>query len=679
MINELYDIQNLSIVDLLESESQNLPIEQITYEKEEFDSGGFGSLHEVFSINGKQSTGLVIKLIFDEVAAPHALQTITLLHKKLVRKFNSDHMHLTQHYPQLLGMPFCCFEAKDEINGQNLVGLLMYDLRKLGYEDFGSENFSRVKYYEVDIESKLYYSYQLSSVISLLHELEFIHSDLSENAIWINSKQGNLSIIDYDSGYHFDVQFKPSTLGKIGHWIGGKFKQILSKETKKIKIDHVDRIAEENWKLANAIFELLFSVSPYFFLIDASDKTKKYYLKNNIWPGISENDSTVNTVNLGLLKKVMESLNFLKNNGLEKLINEFSVTFNKGYKSYRYRPKSADWKEILSEICKLLNLKPLVLSFQSNKTFIHSSDDPVVFTWNLKRANYCIFNGKMESNNVVEYFFNDTSTSGIEVHNDFGIVTNTIEITANKIEPEIIDFSASNNFRDSENPVILKWSILNANQIEILDISKDLTQIGSIDVYPESKTSYKLKAIGNFGQVVTQDLEVNVVQPEIVKFDFEINIEKGIDNIDLYWESINGIYAEIIPFIGKIETKGSHSIRIQERTTFELKVKGLFGEVKLNLDAKPFPLPVIQSLFIPTPNFNLGTSFLSNSLSVPGSFVSLDSINIDTSLNFNKIKPEFTMLEDEKNVQILINKTSLFGSLFLEIFNKLKHIQKNNK
>ncbi len=680
MTNSLIEIENISVIDLIKSETSFLPINQISFVENSFDSGGFGSLHQVLSINGKQISGLVIKLISEEGSADHALSSVTLLHKKLTRRLKAEKTGISQAYPQLLGMPFCCFNGKDEINQKSLVGLLMYDLRDLGYEDFGSDKFNRVKFSEINIETKLYYSYQLSSVISLLHGFDFIHSDLSENAIWINKDTENLLLIDYDSGYHFDSQIKPSTLGKVGHWIGSKFRKILSKESEKEELDHDDRIAEENWVLSNAIFELLFNVSPFFFLKDATDKTKQSYLKNNVWPSIKENDSTLNISNHEALASVVNYIDLLKRNGLDNLINQFINTFNKGFKSYKHRPHSNVWKDILFDICKSLDLTPVVVNFKADKLTINSNEDPVNFSWSIKRTNYFNFNGKEEYNSTARICFDDSTIADLDLYNDFGHTKNSINIIAKKIDPKIIKFYSSKIVRDSIDPIILHWETLNATKIQIINVKSDFPENGKVEVSPDVKTKYTILAIGNFGQEVSSDIEIDVIQPEIIKFNYEINIEKGIDNVDLYWESKNGISAELFPNIGVVEPNGSVSISIQEKTIFELKVKGHFGEVTLKMEAKPFPIPIIQSLFIPTPNFNIDTNYLNTSVISTSSFISFDGLNIDTSINFNETTPEFTKLEEKLSDKIKDEpKTNYFDDLFNVVQKTLKKIYNNEE
>ena len=72
---------------------------------------------------------------------------------------------------------------------------------------------------------------------------------------------------------------KPSTIGKINQWIDGTFRNLLkfrkndnnSKASLSNNLSVTERLESEYWILANAIFELILGISPYFFLSDADD------------------------------------------------------------------------------------------------------------------------------------------------------------------------------------------------------------------------------------------------------------------------------------------------------------------------------------------------------------------------------------------------------------------------
>ena len=188
----------------------------------------------------------------------------------------------------------------------------------LGYEFFGNDELKNSDYQNLELTNKIYLAYQLAKVIDFLHEIEFIHSDINEQSIFINPKRIQLALIDFDSGYHFDKQDKPSTLGKMSHWLSGKFRKLIGDNNSE-NLTLEDRIREENWLLANGLFEVIFGLIPYFFLNDADDSTKKEYLKNNRWPFSDNSGPLINKSSLPTLQNLQEIFENLKNSGAKDL------------------------------------------------------------------------------------------------------------------------------------------------------------------------------------------------------------------------------------------------------------------------------------------------------------------------------------------------------------------------
>ena len=49
--------------------------------------------------------------------------------------------------------------------------------------------------------------------------------------------------------------------------------------------------------------------------------------------------------------EIIKRIQYLEQNGLQKLIKAFEKVFNKGYKNEKQRLSSSDWRNILYEIC----------------------------------------------------------------------------------------------------------------------------------------------------------------------------------------------------------------------------------------------------------------------------------------------------------------------------------------
>lgn len=678
MIKSIINITDVSCINIVDNEIDLLPIQNINYFETELGSGGFGNVFKIQSINGIQTSKYVLKIIANTAEIKdHAYETISILHTKIKKALIKEEGILINHYPELLGLPFIVCKAYDEIEDKEVIAFIIHNLYENNYQDFGADNFDKSKYAQTEIPERIYYAFQLVKTIRFLNELKFLHSDISENSIWINNKIGKITLIDYDSGYHIDSQKKPTTVGKIGQWIGSTFRKVLTKEIDSDNLSTAERIDEENWVIANAIFELIFGVSPYFFLIDADEKTKTKYLKKHTWPQIDLEEKTFNASNLNAYKLILENYSFLKDNGLEKLINAFNQVFNSGFKNPSKRVKVSEWYDILFEIGEGLELLPNILDFKADKKTINSTDEEVNFSWKQSKGNRCYINSIFVNGLNHKLSFKDSSNVELKISNEFGESTKVIAIHANKIDPKIRFFKSDILERIDLTPVILSWDTTNAKKVRISDINDYLETSGTHEIDPRINKKIILTAIGNFEEEVNAEIEITVCSPEIVDFKYQINIEKGIDNIDLYWQTENATEVSISPRIGNVPLKGQTEIGILEKTDFTLTAKGFFNEVSKTIETQPFPIPIIKGIFIPTPIVNIEMVIPESNLQIPHILNNNFNISFNNSISFNDVIPSFTELDNQiKKIKTIEKKeinslspTNLFNNLFKKITN----------
>ncbi len=336
MVRTITKIRDLSILD--QGNANNIKsINTVDFDESEMGAGGFGKIHSIKSINGVQSDLYVIKIFSDKENESHGYDTIEKLHIKLKKNELKNGIPTYIERPELLGLPFAAFKGYDEIEEIEVVAFIMYNLNTLGFTDYGAENTDNSKYRQLEIPDKVFISHQLAHTVSFFHSLKFIHSDLKEAAIWYHPQKKQLAIIDYDSGYHFDTQEKPSTLGAIGHWMSGGWKKLINTDDANKVSSVKDRLREEYWVLANAIFELVFDVMPYFFLKDSDDATKKKYLKKNEWPAIDYESAEFLTENKTVHNNLLAVMSSLSDAGLKELIDNFSKVFNAGSRLLKIR------------------------------------------------------------------------------------------------------------------------------------------------------------------------------------------------------------------------------------------------------------------------------------------------------------------------------------------------------
>jgi len=667
MIKSLSNITDISVID------QNGTNDILTFSKIEFEdnaigAGGFGSVHKVQSIDGISKSEFVLKIFTDEEHKLHAYDVIKLLHQKLKKRQSKSKTPVYHDIPELLGLPFLAFKGYDNISEKHCVAFLIYNLEKLSYEDFGSDITLSDEYKSLSIPNKLYLAYQLSKTINFLHSIEFIHADMSENSIWFNSKRVQLALIDYDSGYHFDSQDKPSTLGKLWQGTTGFFKKVFAGEIEKEKVTTSDRLFEEYFWLAHHVFEIVSGVSPYFFLSDADDNTKQEYLGGFEWPDIDHSSPLFNKANSQQHRAIISFIEQLENAGAAELTSAFKTVFNKGYKNETKRLTSKEWKNLLLNLNQSLENNPLIKNYSSNKTSINKKDEEVAFSFDVQKYNAVYLNNKLVPlyHKSITLPLQDSSKIVLKTINDFEVVEDFIEIKAIKTEPKISLFEASTLLRNTKSPVILSWLVNSAKEILISGLTDSFSNQGNIDVDPVSKTTYTLTAIGFFDEKITKELTIDVIAPVIKAFTWEINLNEGIDNVDLFWETAEAQSVEITPNVTEVSLSGLAHVPINKETVFKLIAEGLFSSIEKEITAHPFPVPIVKQIFADAPKIEINTNIDFSESNLPQELFSANNIQFSNNVHFNNLEINSTELKSSLDFPMFQNENALINKFSKE-------------
>jgi len=665
MIKSLSSITDISVID--QNEKDNiLSFSKIEFNDNVLGSGGFGSVHNVQSIDGISKSEFVLKIFTDEDNKQHAYEVIKLLHDKLKKRQLKTGTPIYHDLPELLGLPFLVFKGYDNISEKHCVAFLMYNLEKLNYEDYGSDEAKLEEYKSLSMPDKLYLAYQLTKTIEFLHNIEFIHADLSENSLWFNPKRIQLSIIDYDSGYHFDSQDKPTTIGKVGHWIGSRYRNIIGQKKDSAELTTLDRLYEEYWVLANATFEVVFGVMPFFFLSDTDDNTKQSYLKEFKWPNIDYSSPLFNKSNTQQHQAIISIIEQFENGGYSELTQAFKTVFNSGYKNESKRLTSKEWKDLFLNLNKSLENTPLIKNFSSNKNSIKQKNEDVEFSIEIQKYTAIYLNDKLIPfhQDLITLPLQDETKIVLKAVNDFETVEDFIEITTIKIEPKISTFEASKLLRVSNYPVNLSWIVENAQDVSLSGIKESFPNSSNVDVEPTTKTTYILTANGFFDEKITKELTVDVIAPTIKSFTWEVNLNEGIDNIDLKWETENTEKISITPNVEGSNPIDLAHVPINQETTFKLIAKGLFSNIEKEIKAHPFPVPIVKQIFAEAPKIEIITNVDFKGLNLPKELFTANNIQFSNNVHFNNLEINSTELRNAldfpefENENALINKFS---------------------
>lgn len=676
MLGKIINIHSISVIQ--QSLNSNIyGLTELEFDARPIGAGGVGSLYKIINIDGKTVNGLLAKIIHNVESSVKTYETISILHDKIKNWQESSNKPLFLEYPELCGLPFMAFKGKSSISSDEITVFLTYNLNELGFEDFGADNWNKSGYSEIDFADKLMLCYQYVKAANFLHELKFIHADLKDESIFINLKRPQLAIIDFDGGYNFDKQKFALTIGAINRWASPTWLRFIGIGKYSQEVSTEDRLSEENWVMASAIFELLFSVPPFFFLKNTEVQTISNYLNKNKWPSANADLEDVNMSNLSFHNSLLDVLKGLRESGLGKFIDAFKKIFNAGLDNSSKRLKAIEWKKLLEVACKEFIASPEIVHFVSDKKGINSKDELVKFSWKMKYSTKVYLNSELQdlfsNNNLIQP--KDERNIEIRAVNDFGSTTKIIHINANKVDPLINKFSSNLYKRVDHTPVTLKWITSNCKEVYIDKIDILFPKNGEYDVNPQEKTKYILTAVGFFDQQVLSELEIDIETPEIIDFRYEVNIERGIDNVDLIWQVKNATEAEINPFLGKVDTSGKSHVRINEKQEFRLTVKGIFAETSKIIEAQPFPIPIIKTLFIPTPQFNLTTKIPHDLLVVPEVLLKSFSDNFSNNITFNDAEIPFHVFQENLIIKLPEARQEdsnrifkLFNNLFYKIF-----------
>jgi len=234
--------------------------------------------------------------------------------------------------------------------------------------------------------------------------------------------------------------------------------------------------------------------------------------------------------------------------------------------------------------------------------------------------------------------------------------------------PQILLFSADKNILTNETPATVSWTVSNASVIKINN--ETVEPIGTKEFHSSDLLSITLFASNDAGEAPTKTITIDIDrQPPVIHF-FKIDVPFAIKGspINLTWNVEGARKIEIDNGIGDVSTLISKAISLGSNGVFNLTAKNYFGiKAKAQTGVAIFPIPIIEGIFIPKPQFNVQAI----SFNQP-------TFNLQTTV-FNNIEitqPKFSQL-DTLGSKILLKKRTLNSILFSNnIFKLLTDKQK---
>lgn len=347
-------------------------VSRIDIQDQAFAEGGFGEVFYCLKLsNSRPQHTQVIKLFFDQQGAgSKGLRTI----QGLQRVLGSEHRDLLKRegtslidkYPALIACPQFSFEGT--INGKPVIGYAANNLIDLGFVEFGEllEDSSLLQQYQtLEMGQRKAIAFHLVNAFDLLRSRMFIHADFKAEALFIHPGKFLCAIIDFDSGAIMsNPQDKPTTFGAFQDWLAPEIlKQISDAKMKggnqtgrtEVKVD----LMSDMWSVAIGVHYLLFTVHPFFFLTEISDRSIEAYFRMYSFPEANpgfrffrKDYSRQHTVFQKLFATQLSA----------DIQAKFSNTFGKGFSNASIRTSYRQWMVAFGQELKELEITSFVAS-----------------------------------------------------------------------------------------------------------------------------------------------------------------------------------------------------------------------------------------------------------------------------------------------------------------------------
>jgi serine/threonine protein kinase len=652
-----------------------------------FGGGNFGDVYNCISINGNAiSTPQVIKIYkesFPGSAADNA-KTITRLQNKLTNLSNdlkAIGKTLFAEYPAFKGIPQFSFEGI--LNGKKINGFSSDNLTISGFEEFekiiATEQL-RNKFYDIPVERKIYFAFQLASAFKKLDEFNYIHADLKEGAIFLNLKTHELAIIDYDSGVITEnTNDKPSTWGAIGDWVAPEIYEQIGKINNGGKIN-VD-VFTDRWSVAIGINYLISGIHPTFFLKNqGTHYYPLYFNNNNKWPNA---EITAPYMKQGSGSLYNQYIEFLNKNIPHQIKEKMANTINFGYKNPAARTSYNEWQTVLQSI-----QKPPLLNFLSISKNEILSGENVVFAWSADNTISVEIETIGTFSSIDKKSFKPTKNATYKIIFK-GYYGQLIEYREIKVipAPKFKEFLSEHIKLKKGDTTFLIWNIENITEAKLIGAENDsfvISKTGKQTIKPEQTTVYKIEVTALDGKTIIEKyLTVEVFEEGQISF-FKADRQFIFPTIPttLSWEVNNALKVEI-EGLGNFQLSGQTTVQPTVDTTYKLMVTDNFGSITRDLQIKMLPLPVIEKLLIPSPNIisqstiNIALPNYTSNTKVLPKVVALNKNNFKLILDSNI----FIKSPNITNIEYKIEEVSFFERLkkVITLIKKEFNNEKNKK
>ena len=349
-----------------------------------------------------------------------------------------------------------------------------------------------------------------------------------------------------------------------------------------------------------------------------------------------------------------------------KLLDLFSKTL---------RQNSKENKKIYDQIFDAQTKAPKLKTFTCAQGKAVYKGAGITLHWDVENATVLNINGKDVTN---DHEYSDVlkakQTYILKASN--GLKESSAKLTVSVWEEPVISLKSDKQKlrRGKEDKIHLSWDIKNARSA-VLKYCGGAYPVGLVDdkeITVEKTTECMIEAIGLDGKKkFNKKISIGVYDESVVSFTSDKTYTLPDVPVILSWDVKNAKKVSLEGH-GVVLDVGTRTVNVKEKTVYTLTVTDEFGDKNYALEVNMLPLPVISSIFAPTPKLE---STLSVSISTPEIHIApqIPQVNIETI----DIKvPETPSLVDlGLNVSLEDIKYHTIGAMdgFRRLFKYIKH------
>ncbi len=537
--------------------------------------GGFGEVFECVSIDGKPpSHPQVIKIFNQQKSSILAqLETIEKLQKKLTQFHKTclqNGLGLLEKFPAFLGCPQFSFRGERE--GEPVVGYSANNLTQLGFVEFHQvlEDMDAYGYGQVSMQQRCRMAWHLAAAFDILWQCHFIHADLKDEAIFIDTKNFRCALIDYDGGAIIQKKDdKPSTIGTKQEWWAPEIiAQSIANNIIQISL------YSDLWSLNMAIHCLLFGFTPLVFFREVSALVMRPYLQSNRFPDMEFNQSYIKPGS-DLMPLHAWYCNALRHTLTPDIATRICANVQYGFFNPTQRISASQWATVL----KATQPEPMIKYFRCDRQHVNDAR-PLQIEWEIEHASIVRLNGQVvTSQSPKQLTVRNDQVLLLEALSPFGYAKSQIPIEVSKKKPTVEWFESDRNLRTDGRPIQLRWKVLDAATVEIDNGVGSVQGEATCEVSPRLETVFTLTATTWFGIIKTAQLTVKVLAspPNIWAFKADKKVLTKKEFVRLTWDIENAESISIDQGIGDVTGRDYVDVVTQATTEYTLTATSYFN------------------------------------------------------------------------------------------------------